>query len=88
LCPLIALILNKHKGSFIDKRENLNIIIDKLTLVEKQVHFELAHNQPPSKLQTRISNEQSHIWKGINRHSKKPDKQNNVCDVKINHRMA
>ncbi|KAJ8428350.1 hypothetical protein Cgig2_002763 [Carnegiea gigantea] len=36
-----------------------------------------AHNQPPSKLQIRISNEQSQLQKGTNKHSKKPDKQNN-----------
>ena len=54
---LIALILNKPKESLTDKSENLNIRIDKLTRVEKLVHFELSHNQPQSKLQTRISNE-------------------------------
>ena len=56
---LIALILDKHEESLINKSENLNITIDELNGVEKHVHFELAHNQPSSKLQMRISNEQS-----------------------------
>ena len=56
---LIAVILNKPKESLIDKSKNLNITINKHTRVAKHDHFELAHNRPPSKLQIRISNEQS-----------------------------
>ena len=57
LLVLIALILKKPKESLIHICRNLNIAIDKLTQVEKHAHFELAHNQPPSKPQIRISNE-------------------------------
>jgi len=48
----------------------------------------LAYNQPASKLQIRISNEQSQSQKGTNKHSKKHDKQNNARDVNLNHSMA
>ena len=88
LSLLISLILNKPQESLIDKSKNLNITIDKLTRIEKHVHFKLAHNQPLSKLQIRISNKQSLLWKGTNKHLKKPDIQNNVWDVNLKHSMA
>ena len=80
---LIGLILIKPRESLIHKSKNLSITIGKLTRVEKHVHFEQAHNQPPSKLQIRISNDQSQLRKGTNKHSKEHDKENNVWDVNL-----
>jgi len=55
----MASMINKPKGSLTHKNKNINITIDKLTRVKKHVHFELVHDQPPSKLRIRVSNEQS-----------------------------
>ena len=75
---LIVLEPNKPKESLVHKSKNLNITIGKLTRAEKHVHFELGHIQSLSKLQIRISSEQSKLRKGTNKHSEKHDKQDNV----------
>ena len=56
---LISLTLNRPKELLIHINKNFNITIDKLTRVQKHAHFELVHNQPPSKRKIRITKEQS-----------------------------